>query len=134
MLKRTTESYAFSPIEWLSSEDGTDSRRTVTIDLANFTQATHAPNGYLPGGLFVKWDDDTTGKVTADDNVAGDLAGCLWEEVQWPKDSAGAYATTGVIPTAILRRGMLIEPKLEIAPSAAARTDALAMGFQFDQY
>lgn len=36
---------------WLGSAHGTDAARSVTLDMASFTEATHFPDGHLPSGL-----------------------------------------------------------------------------------
>lgn len=36
---------------WLGSAHGTNSARSITLNIAAFTKATHYPNGYLPSGL-----------------------------------------------------------------------------------
>lgn len=43
---------------WLATRDGIDIARSITLDLALFTEATHYPNGFIPSGM-------TLGKVTA---------------------------------------------------------------------
>jgi len=36
---------------WLASRDGLTVARSVTLDFALFTAATHYPNGYIPAGI-----------------------------------------------------------------------------------
>ncbi len=38
---------------WKAAAHGTDLARSISVDAALFTPATHAPNGYLPSGLPV---------------------------------------------------------------------------------
>jgi hypothetical protein len=38
---------------WLASSHGIDAARSVTFDVSAFTEGTHYPDGFLPGGLPV---------------------------------------------------------------------------------
>lgn len=43
---------------WIGSGHGTDTNKTVTLDISKFDAETHYPNGFLPSGLPL-------GKITA---------------------------------------------------------------------
>lgn len=58
-LKFETEgSYKNDDHSWLATRMGLDVMRSITLDLALFTEATHYPDGFIPSGV-------TLGKVTA---------------------------------------------------------------------
>lgn len=38
---------------WLGSQHGTESNRSITLDAALFTAATHYPDGYIPSGVVL---------------------------------------------------------------------------------
>lgn len=43
---------------WLGSQHGTDSNRTITLDVTTFVKATHYPDGQIPSGIVL-------GRITA---------------------------------------------------------------------
>lgn len=47
------ETFGAGDTSWLDSGHGTDNAATGTIVLADFTKATHYPDGYIPSGLPV---------------------------------------------------------------------------------
>ena len=38
---------------WLGSQHGTESNRSITLDAAAFTAATHYPEGFIPSGIVL---------------------------------------------------------------------------------
>ena len=52
------ESFGAGDVSWLGSNHGTSNARTNTIVLANFTKATHYPDGHIPSGLPVNAADE----------------------------------------------------------------------------
>lgn len=38
---------------WLGSQHGTESNRTITLDVSTFTAATHYPEGFIPSGVVL---------------------------------------------------------------------------------
>ena len=52
------ESFGSGDTSWLGSNHGTDNARTSTVVVANFTKATHYPDGHLPSGLPVNAADE----------------------------------------------------------------------------
>jgi len=128
-------SYSDDQVEWLADEHGTESRITAHIDLADFAQATHAPNGYFPGGLHVSWEDEDTGQVKPDSNTAAEFAGFIFRNTEWPRDlDTGAYLAAGTISVPLMQHGNIVEPYLAIAPTANTRTGAIAAGVKYRKY
>lgn len=97
------ETFAQADHSWLGSAHGTDSARTVTIDVSALTENTHYPNGYLPDGTPL-------GELAAglygvyDGNDPDTLAGFLLEPVKVTGDSDVAGA--------LLEHGRVIEANL----------------------
>lgn len=56
--------YVAEDHSWLASSHGTEATKTITLDPALFTAATHFPNGYLKSGTVL-------GEVTATPGVYG---------------------------------------------------------------
>lgn len=52
-MRLKSESFGSGDTSWLGSNHGTDNARTSTVVVANFTKATHYPNGHIPSGLPV---------------------------------------------------------------------------------
>lgn len=52
------EVYGAENRAWLGTQHGTQANRSITLDVALFTQATHYPDGQIPSGILL-------GKVTA---------------------------------------------------------------------
>lgn len=82
-MRLTTETFGGGDLSWLGSNHGTNNARTSTFVAANFTPATHYPNGYIPsgtpvakvGGVLVPYDST---EVTVTN--AGVLAGHLFTD------------------------------------------------------
>ncbi|WP_009473866.1 hypothetical protein [Rhodococcus sp. JVH1] len=53
-LKIKTETFGQDDQSWLASAHGTDTARSINIDVATFTAGTHYPEGYLKSGLPLK--------------------------------------------------------------------------------
>lgn len=49
-LSPVTETFGAEDQSWLGSSHGTNSARSVTLDVTKFTKSTHYPNGYLLSG------------------------------------------------------------------------------------
>jgi hypothetical protein len=66
-LSVSTETYGSGNQTWLGSKHGVDECDSITLDLDEFTLATHYPDGYIPsgtvvatvtsGGLYAPYDD-----------------------------------------------------------------------------
>lgn len=134
-ISTTTTTYGSSALEVFAGSRGLEASFTATVDLAQFVRATVAPNGYLPAGLHVSWATEDAGLLKDDGDIATEFAGILTDPHLWPKDSAGAYVTTGVLHVAIVAGFCdLYEQKLEVAPSVAAKADAIAAGVVYRRY
>lgn len=46
-----TESFQQDDQSWLASAHGTDTARSITLDVSAFTKADHYPNGYIKSGI-----------------------------------------------------------------------------------
>lgn len=73
MPKLTVENYGFGDHTWLGSTRGIHNARTVNLDPANFTEATHFPEGYIPSGTPITMTADVAGPY----DPAGELHGFL---------------------------------------------------------
>ncbi len=118
-LQPRTEIYVQDDRSWLDSEHGTDATVSVTLDVAQFVEATHFPNGFIPSGtpLGVV---TATGLAGPYDNAAGDgrgtLIGHLYAQVKVKK---GATRIGG----ALLRHGFIKRNKLPFPVDAAGEAD-----------
>lgn len=100
-LKTTT--YGTGDYSWLRNLDGLDdSSVTGVVDISDFTEATHYPNGYLPSGLPVRVDDLDDIRPWAD--TAGAVLGFLKGDVRTDgtEDLNVAVIVRGNIKTAKL--------------------------------
>lgn len=115
-----TESFGQDDQSWLGSAHGTDTARSITLDVSTFTAGTHYPDGWLRSGLPL-------GKITASgkyglySDAASDgrqtLAGFLFTGVKAP-----AVNTTPVAG-ALLLHCFVVEAKLPAAVDAAGKAD-----------
>lgn len=113
-MRLKTESYGSGDTSWLGSNHGTDNGRTSTVVIANFTKATHFPNGYIPSGLAVNAADEANLKPWT--GVAGEALGfVLFDQ---PVVEGDAKFAVPVIRHGIIRTGKL--PVTFIAPAAGA--------------
>ena len=55
-----TESFSQDDQRWLASEHGADTAQSVTLDISDFTAATHYPNGFIPSGTVLQAGTDAT--------------------------------------------------------------------------
>lgn len=72
-MRLTSETFGGGDTSWLDSAHGTDHGATATFVAANFTAATHYPNGYVPSGLPVNAADRANLKPWT--GVAGETLG-----------------------------------------------------------
>lgn len=115
------EVFASENRAWLGSQHGTESNRSITINAALFTAATHYPDGFIPSGVVL-------GRVTASglygpyDPAALDgretAAGHLF-------NSTPVRAGATNIGAPLLDHGAVVESKLPAGHGldAAAKTD-----------
>lgn len=119
-LNLRTESFGQDSQEWLGSAHGTDTARTITLDVSTFTAGTHYPDGFLKSGLPL-------GRITAsgkyglysDAAVDGrtTLAGFLFTGVK-----VGATSSVPV-SGALLMHCFVVEAKLPAAVDANGKAD-----------
>lgn len=119
-MRFTTESFGGGDTSWLGSNHGTDNARTSTFVAANFTPATHYPNGYLPSGTPVNVADE--GDVKPWTDAPGEVLGFVLFDQQVPSGDA-QFA----IP--VLRHGIIRQNQLPGGP--VARTTGDASNFVF---
>jgi len=113
---------------WLGSRHGIDSTRSVKLDMALFTAATHFPDGYLLSGIVLaqRASDGLYGPYAA--GGAGGLASALG--FLYARIKAGA--ATAKIGGSLMWHGVVVPSKLPAGAGfdTGART-ALAPHFQF---
>lgn len=111
-----TETFGQDNQSWLGSAEGTETARTVTINISTLTAGTHYPTGVLPSGTAL-------GKITATGlyglftNGASDGTQTL----------VGFTLTAQKVGTAnivapLLDRGRIVEANLPFAVNASAWT------------
>ncbi|OJY47608.1 head decoration protein [Pseudonocardia sp. 73-21] len=115
-----TETFGQEDQSWLGSAHGTDSARSITLDMTTFTAGTHYPDGYLMSGLPL-------GKITASgkyglyDDAASDgrqaCAGLLFTVVRAPA------STSTPVSGAMLVHCIVVDANLPIAVDAAGKAD-----------
>lgn len=116
-----TETFGQEDQSWLGSDHGTDTARSITLDVSTFTAGTHYPEGFLRAGLPL-------GRITASGKYglysdgATDgrqtLAGFLFSAVKAP------VVNTTPVAGALLMHCFVVEAKLP-APGvdAAGKAD-----------
>lgn len=119
-LSMRTETFGQDDQSWLGSAHGTDTARSITLDVSTFTAGTHYPDGFLTSGLPL-------GKITASgkyglyDNAAVDgrtaLVGLLFTGVKAPVSSATP------VSGALLLHCFVVEAKLPVAVDANGKAD-----------
>lgn len=115
-----TETFNQDRQDWLGSAHGTDTARSITLDVSTFTAGTHYPDGFLKSGLPL-------GKITASgkyglySDAAADgrqtLVGFLLTGVKAP-----AVNTTPV-GGALLLHCFVVEAKLPATVDSAGKAD-----------
>ena len=105
---------------WLGSQHGTESNRSITLDAAAFTAATHYPEGFIPSGtvLAVITDSGFYGPydpeaIDGRDTAAGHL---------FNSTPVRAGATT--IGAPLLDHGAVVESKLPASSGLDATAKA----------
>lgn len=105
------ESFGAGDVSWLGSNHGTDNARTSTIVLANFTKATHYPDGFIPSGLPVNAADEASLKPWT--GAAGEALGFVLFN-----QSVDAGDAKFAVP--VIRHGIIRYAKLPVAFTAPA--------------
>ncbi|MCK8670998.1 potassium transporter [Rhodococcus sp. HM1] len=120
-LKITTESFGQDDQSWLASAHGTDTARSINLDVSTFTAGTHYPEGALKSGLPLK-------KLPSGQYglwVNGDtepIEGHLFTAV---RVRSGATTVAG----ALLWHGAVIAAKLPTSVNAAGQAAALGIRY-----
>lgn len=119
-LSITTETFGQDDQSWLGDAHGTETARSITLDLTTFTAGTHYPQGFLRSGIPL-------GKITASNkyglysNAASDgretLAGFLFTGLKVPANPATPIAG------ALLLHCFVLESKLPVAVDSAGKAD-----------
>jgi len=101
-----TETFGQDDQSWLASAHGTDTARTITIDLTTFTPSTHYPDGYLKSGYALKLiSGNKYALFSAGDHDDEVIAGHLLTAVRVPVGAtkvAGALLWHGAVRAAKL--------------------------------
>ncbi|MEU7039845.1 head decoration protein [Streptomyces varsoviensis] len=117
------ETFSQDRRNWLGSEHGTDAPRSITLDVAKFSQASHYPDGYLKSGLPVA-KITATGLYGLYDKAATDgrgvLAGFLFTGVG-VVDHRGRIATQ--VGGSMLVHGFIRADRLPVAVDPAGLAD-----------
>lgn len=117
-LTQTVETFGQENQSWLASAHGTDSARTVTLDVSTFN-AAHYANGYIPSGIALG-KITTGGKYGPYDDTAADgravLVGFLF--TSQPVDLTST-ATPIIAP--LLDHGKVISALLPFQSGQAGR-------------
>lgn len=121
---RKTGPYGAEDRSWLGSAHGTTATRTVTLDPAKFTAATHFPNGYVASGTVVSRDPatGTWGPFV----LASASTGHLFNST--PMKTGGP-----MVGAPVLEHGVVYVPNLPANSglSAAARTELSDRGLTY---
>lgn len=117
-LNITTEEFQQDDQSWLGSAHGTESARPVTLDISEFTEATHFPDGFMPSGTPI-------GEITA-----SGLFGPYDDAATDGREDLVGHTLTGVkvtgdndVQVALFEHGRVVEANLPIAIDAAAKAD-----------
>lgn len=105
---------------WLGSQHGTESNRSITLDVSTFTEATHYPDGFIPSGI-VLGEIEATGLFGPFDPNAVDgrdtAAGHLFNSIPVSADATNIGAP-------LLDHGAVVESKLPAASGLDATAKA----------
>lgn len=115
-----TESFGQDDQSWLGSSHGTDTARSITLDITKFTAGTHYPDGYVKSGIPLG-KITTGGKYGPYDDAATDgrqtLSGFLFTAVKTPTNPANP------VNGALLMHCFVVESKLPVAVDANGKAD-----------
>lgn len=114
-LKIKNESFGQDDQSWLADAHGTDSARSINIDVSTFTPATHYPEGYIKSGHPLKKVGNRYGLWKNGD--ADPIEGHLLTAVRVP---AGATVVVG----ALLWHGAVLAAKLPSPVNTAGQATA----------
>lgn len=105
---------------WLGSQHGTESNRSITLDVSTFTAATHYPDGFIPSGV-----------VLAEITASG-LFGPFDPNAEDGRDTAAGHLFNSIpvrtgatnIGAPLLDHGAVVESKLPAASGLDATAKA----------
>ena len=105
---------------WLGSQHGTESNRSITLDVSTFTEATHYPDGFIPSGIVL-------GEITATG-----LFGPFDPNAEDGRDTAAGHLFNSIPVSAgatnlgapLLDHGAVVESKLPAASGLDATAKA----------
>lgn len=109
---------------WIGSRHALDTAKTATVRVADFTPATHYPDGYLPSGTPVN---------AADPANVGPYTGVAGEVLRFLKDNHEVEAGITEIQVALLWHGLVytdVLPAGATVPTAADAADTGAFVFE----
>ena len=119
-LSLRTETFGQDDQSWLGSAHGTESARSITLDVSTFTAGTHYPDGYLKSGLPL-------GKITASGKYGlyNDAASDGRQACVGLLFTATKVGSTNAVPVsgAMLLHCLVVESKLPVAVDANGKTD-----------
>lgn len=111
-----TETWQTDDQSWLGSRHGINNGRSVTLSTADFTKATHYPDGFIRSGIPLSDKGDGTFKPWAVNATTPEtLAGILLTSVKAPADG------TSNVVGAMLDHGRVVEAKLVGTVDAAGK-------------
>lgn len=115
---RSTTYAGFDDPSWLGSGHGLDSTESATLLVSAFTEGTHYPNGYIPGGTPV-------GKITASGKYGPYSDAAVDGRQTLVGHVAHARAIDGQtdLVVGLFVHGTVVEANLPIAIDAAAKAD-----------
>jgi hypothetical protein len=115
-----TATYGQDDQSWIGAAHGIDLARSITLDSSAFTEGTHYPDGYIPGGTPLA-KITATGLYGPYDNAGAGglevLAGFLLVPTK------PGSPTTVDVGSALYEHGRVVEANLPIAIDAAGKTD-----------
>ena len=105
---------------WLGSQHGTESNRSITLDVSTFTEATPYPDGFIPSGIVL-------GEITATG-----LFGPFDPNAEDGRDTAAGHLFNSIPVSAgatnlgapLLDHGAVVESKLPAASGLDATAKA----------
>lgn len=118
MPKLRTETFGGGDQSWLGSAHGIANARTSTLDLAEFTAATHFPDGFIPSGTAVN---------AADEGAVAPFTGADGEALGFVLTDAPVVGNA-VSPVPVLRHGIINVANL---PGTFTVPETGAAGFVF---
>lgn len=103
---------------WAASIHGFDTARSGTLDITSFDETTHYPNGYIPSGTVLGYNEAEDTWVAVDGTVVATFDGILFEAVNVrPGQEIAAIA---ILDHGIVHGERLRGATLPVEPSAGS--------------